>query len=102
VRVGPCAGRLTRHPPTLTYLPFRATRKAGSRLPGRLIIGSFGYARGAPYFFAIRSGESAVTIELEQERYAALVLEVEDPAGTVRRIVAAAERARAAAGGGGG
>ena len=87
-------------PPALTYLPFRATRKAGSRLPGRLIIGSFGYARGEPSFFAIRSGERAVTVELEQERYAALVLEVEDPAGLARRIGAAAERARAVEGGG--
>ena len=87
--------------PALTDLPVRATRKAGSRLPGRLIIGSFGYARGAPAFFALRSGERALTIELEQERYAALVLEVEDPAGLASTIAAAAERARAVAGGGG-
>ena len=87
--------------PVLLALPLGATRKVGTRLPGRLIIGRFGTLRDGDYFYAIRSGDRAVTVELEGERYAALVLEVEDPAELARRIAAAAERARAAAGGGG-
>ena len=87
--------------PELREIPFRATRKVGTRLLLRdhhLIIGSFGTLSGGEYFFAIRSGERAVTIALEHERYVALVLEVDDPEGTAPRIGAAAERARAAAG----
>lgn len=86
--------------PELLALPLRATYKVGSRLPGRLIIGSFGRG-GDTHFYAIRTGERAITITLEHERYTALIVEVEDPAAMASAISAAAERATAARGTGG-
>jgi hypothetical protein len=87
--------------PELRQLPFRATRKRGSRMvlaTMRLFIGKFGTLRGGDYFYAIRTGERAITITLEHERFRGLVLEVEDPEGMASTISAAAERARAAKG----
>lgn len=79
--------------PALLALPLRSTHKVGTRLPGRLIIGSFGTRASGTNFYAIRTGERAITITLEHERYAALILEVEDPAGMASAIGVAAERA---------
>lgn len=82
--------------PELGEIPFRATRKVGTRLllrGRRLIIGSFGTLRDGTYFYAIRTGERAITIALEHEPYGALVIEVEDPAGMASAISAAADRA---------
>ena len=93
-------------PAELRDLPFRATRKVGTRLilgSTRIIIGRFGTLSGGDYFYAINSGERAITIELEQGRNAAfkaLVIEVADPAGMAHAIGAAVERAKAAAGAG--
>ena len=83
--------------PAVLALPLRATYKVGTRLPGRLIIGSFGTRRGGTNFYALRTGARAITIALEYERYAALIVEVADPAGMASLLGAAAERARAAA-----
>lgn len=86
--------------PELLALPLRSTYKVGTRLPGRLIIGSFGTRGSGTNFYAIRTGERAITITLEHERYGALIVEVEDPAGMASAIAAAAGRAKAAGTGG--
>jgi hypothetical protein len=87
--------------PELRELPLRATRKVGTRLLLRnnpIILGSFGTRSGGDYFYAIRTGDRAITITLDHERYRALVLEVDDPAALAHAITAAAERAKAIAG----
>ena len=86
--------------PELLALPLRATRKVGSRLPGRVIIGSFG-TRAGSNFYAIRTGERAITITLDDEPYGALVIDVDDPAGRATAIGTAVARAKAARGIGG-
>ena len=92
-------------PIELRELPFCATRKIGTRLilgSTRIIIGSFGTLSDGDYFYAINSGERAITIALDhghQTAFNALVIEVADPAGMAHAIGAAAERAKAAVGG---
>lgn len=81
--------------PALLALPLRSTYKVGTRLPGRLIIGSFGTRASGTHFYAIRTGERAITITLAHERYAALIVEVDDPAGMASAIGVAAARASA-------
>src|SRR4051794_12822165 len=83
--------------PELLALPLRATRKAGTRLPGRVIIGSFG-TRAGSNFYAIRTGEQAITITLDDEPYGALIMDVDDPAGRVTAIDTAVARAKATGG----
>ncbi len=78
--------------PALLALPFRATYKVGTRLPG-LVIGGFGTRGDGRNFYALRTGKRAITIALEEERYAGLIVEVDDPAGMARAIGAAARRA---------
>jgi hypothetical protein len=66
-------------------------REPGSRLPGMLWSGDV-REQGRWAFWDVRDPERAVIIDLEDERYARLVIEVDDPAATavaIRRALAA-------------
>lgn len=63
----------------------RSLRLPGAYLPGIAIEGRF-YRDGDWLFYAVHSGEHAITIRFKDEDYKAAVIEVDDPAGVVDRI----------------
>lgn len=69
----------------------KSFRLPGAYAPGLAIEGSY-YRHGEWLFYAIHSGENAITVRFHDEEYKAAVLEVDDPGGTVRRIEAALGR----------
>jgi hypothetical protein len=63
-------------------------RAPGTNLPGVITAGTF-YQHGERVFWDVRHPEKAVAIRLRDERYSRLVIEVDDPDGTVAAINAA-------------
>ena len=57
-------------------------RAPGTHIPGKLTSGTF-YLNGDRVFWNVRNPDNVVVVELRNERYARLIIEVEDPAGTV-------------------
>jgi hypothetical protein len=74
--------------PQVSLASVKALRAPGTHLPGVITAGTF-YQEGDRVFWDVRDPEKAVVIKLEDERYARLVIEVEDPASTVAAIEAA-------------
>ena len=62
-------------------------RLAGASIPGVVAAGTF--YDGNWWFLDVHHPELAVKIDLDHEHYRALVVEVEDPAGTAAAINAA-------------
>lgn len=60
-------------------------RMPGTYLPGIVTAGSY-VEHGRWMFWDVHSGERAITIFVEHERYDAVVVDVDDPAATVARI----------------
>ena len=65
----------------------RGLRLLGTSVPGVIAAGSF--YDGEWLFMDVHNHAQAVKIELDHEHYAALIVEVEDPAATVSTINAA-------------
>lgn len=66
-------------------------RMPGTYLPGIITAGSY-VEHGRWMFWDVHSGERAITIFLDHDRYDALVVDVDDPAATVARIDARLRR----------
>jgi hypothetical protein len=64
----------------------------GSVVPGPITTGTY-YREGELVFWDVHDPEKTVVIRLRDERYARLVIEVEDPEATVARVNEAAARA---------
>lgn len=71
----------------------KGLRAPGLHIPGAAVIGTF-YRDGEKHFWDVRSGAHAVVIELADDAYARLVVDVEDPRSTVDVINRAAARSR--------
>ncbi|WP_127509359.1 hypothetical protein [Actinoplanes solisilvae] len=69
----------------------KGLRAPGTHLPGVITAGTF-HQDGERVFWDVRDGARAVVIELADERYARLVIEVADPAATVALIEGAITR----------
>ncbi|MEU8157070.1 hypothetical protein AB0B94_25705 [Micromonospora sp. NPDC048986] len=69
----------------------KGLRAPGTSVPGVITAGTF-HQDGERVFWNIRDGARAVVIELADERYARLVVEVADPAATVALIEQAVPR----------
>ncbi|MGV9853135.1 hypothetical protein ACWDWU_30850 [Streptomyces sp. NPDC003442] len=63
----------------------KGIRAAGSRVPGVITAGTF-HRDGEKVFWDVRDPSKAVVIELADERYARLVLQVDDPRATVALV----------------
>lgn len=63
-------------------------RVVGTYLPGLVTAGAF-LQEGSLVFWNVRNPANAIAIDLRNERYAKLILEVADPAETIRDIVRA-------------
>ncbi|MBB5956817.1 hypothetical protein FHS29_003410 [Saccharothrix tamanrassetensis] len=66
-------------------------RAPGAHLPGVIVAGTF-HINGDRVFWDVRNPAKAVVIELADERYARLVLQVDDPRATVELVEGAARR----------
>jgi hypothetical protein len=64
-------------------------RVGGTHIPGVLSAGRF-YSDGHLVFWDVHDADKAIGIELRDERYARLVIEVADPEAAIRRITQAA------------
>lgn len=64
---------------------FQGFKLAGSHIPGVLTAGTF-YHDGGLVFWDVHDPEGAIAIDLQDERYQRLVVEVEHPDDTVRRV----------------
>ncbi|SEF96649.1 hypothetical protein SAMN04489712_102652 [Thermomonospora echinospora] len=63
----------------------KGIRAPGTHLPGVLVAGTF-HINGQRVFWDVRDPNKAVVIELADERYARLILQVDDPRATVNLI----------------
>lgn len=69
----------------------KGLRAPGTHVPGVITAGTF-HIDGERVFWDVRDPAKAVVIELADERYARLVVEVDDPRDTVTRVEAAVDR----------
>jgi len=74
---------------------WKGWRLPGTWIPGIITAGTF-YRHGRSTFWDVSRGENAVVVDLENEKYHRLVIEVEDPDAVVSRL-AGVGRSRGAA-----
>lgn len=67
---------------------FHGVRAPGTNLPGVVVAGTF-YWHGECAFSDVHHADSAVAINLRDEKYQRLIVEVDDPAATIAAINAA-------------
>jgi hypothetical protein len=67
---------------------WQGLRSGGTHVPGVITAGTF-HQEGERVFWDVHDPEKAIVIRLRDERYARLVIEVEDPPATVAAIQAA-------------
>jgi hypothetical protein len=70
---------------------FRGIRTAGTYVPGVIVAGTF-RTEGERTFWDVRDAQKAVVIELDDDAYARLVVEVDDPGATVDLVEDAMRR----------
>ena len=70
---------------------WQGLRVGGTHIPGVITAGTF-YHQGNWVFWDVHHPEKVVVIDLHDERYAKLIVEVADPAETVARLNAALGR----------
>jgi hypothetical protein len=63
-------------------------RMLGTQVPGFLTAGTF-YEQGGVVFYDVHDPDRTIVLELNHERFARLVVEVEDPAAAVKTVSAA-------------
>ena len=64
---------------------WQGIRSGGTQVPGVITAGTF-HQEGERVFWDVHDPEKAIVIRLRDERYARLVIEVEDPPATVAAI----------------
>jgi hypothetical protein len=73
---------------------FHGLKLAGSNIPGILTAGTF-YESGGLVFWDVHDPEKAIALELSDERYKRLIVEVADPATAIRLVKGHLKPARA-------
>lgn len=68
---------------------FHGFRMPGTNVPGVITAGTF-YLHGQRVFWDVHHAENTVVIELRDERYNELIVEVADPQGAVEMVRGAA------------
>lgn len=68
-------------------------RAPGTQIPGIITAGTF-YQHGKRIFWDVHDPDNTVVVELADERYDELIIEVADPAVTVALLAAAIGRAK--------
>ena len=67
---------------------YHGLRAPGTQVPGVITAGTF-YQHGERVFWDVHHPDHAIALSLRDERYAKLVVEVEDPEATIAAIEAA-------------
>jgi hypothetical protein len=70
---------------------YHGVRAPGTSVPGVITAGTF-HQNGERVFWDVHHPERAIALSLRDERYAKLVVEVEDPDATIKAIEAALRR----------
>jgi hypothetical protein len=68
-------------------------RLLGTQVPGILTAGAF-YEHGGVVFYDVHDPDRTIVLELNHERFARLVVEVDDPEAAVKTISAAIAKKR--------
>ncbi len=76
---------------TVAHGWFHGMRLPGTNIPGVLTAGTF-YHEGKRVFWDVHNPDNTVVIELEDERYNELIVEVADPKAAVEMVKAALPR----------
>jgi hypothetical protein len=71
--------------PTIACGWWKGWRAPGTHLPGVIIAGTF-YQDGKRIFWDVKDPEKSIVIELADDRYDQLIVEVADPAAEAKRI----------------
>jgi hypothetical protein len=66
---------------------YHGLRAPGTSIPGVVTAGTF-YQDGKRIFWDIHNPDNTIVIELKDERYNALIVEVSDPSATVEMVKA--------------
>ncbi|MDB5731095.1 MAG: hypothetical protein JWQ03_990 [Variovorax sp.] len=77
--------RGVRADPGIAHGWWKGFRLPGTHVPGVIIAGTF-YRDGKRIFWDVHRAERAVVVELANERYDALIVEVADPQVAVARL----------------
>jgi hypothetical protein len=85
--------RSVRADPSVARGLWRGLKLAGSDIPGLFAAGTF-YRQGRLIFYDVRDPSHAIVVELDDETYDRLVVEVRDPAAVVATLTAALPRER--------
>jgi hypothetical protein len=67
---------------------WHGARMPGTNVPGVITAGTF-YQHGERIFWDVHNPENTIVIELHDERYNELIVEVADPAAAVEKVKAA-------------
>jgi hypothetical protein len=77
--------------PSVAHGWWRGMRMPGTNIPGVLTAGTF-YQDGKRIFWDVHHPDKTVVLELRDERYNELIVEVADPNATVEMVKAALNR----------
>ena len=72
---------------------WKGIRAPGTHVPGVIVAGTF-YQDGKRIFWDVRDPERTIVVELADDRYDELIVEVADPAAEVARLTAARDAGR--------
>ena len=73
--------------PAIAESWWKGLRVAGTHLPGVIAAGTF-YSHGNWVFWDVHNPEKAIVVDLRDERYEKLIIEVPDPVDAVARLEA--------------
>jgi len=71
--------------PSIAHGWWHGFKLAGSNIPGVITAGTF-YQHGQQVFWDVHNPDNTVVIELRDERYSQLIVEVADPVTTVALV----------------
>lgn len=71
--------------PSTTLGWWKGFRAPGTHIPGVIVAGTF-YQDGKRIFWDVKNAENTIIIDLKDERYNQLIVEVEDPAKMVEEL----------------
>jgi hypothetical protein len=80
--------RVYRDPQIASTWQWKGIRAPGTSLPGVIAAGTF-YQDGKRVFWDVHNPENTIVIELDDDRYDMLIVEVADPDEAVRLITSA-------------
>ena len=80
--------RSVRHDPTITLGWWEGWRLPGTHIPGVIIAGTY-YRDGQKRFWDVTDPRKAIVVDLENESYDRITVEVENPKEIVERLEAA-------------